>query len=126
MRPRAASCSKDDAAAMNAPPHAGPSLEVGEAQFRAILDAIPARVALLDRERRHCYVNREYAAFVDRRPEELLGHTVPELLGDEAYARLAHLYAQLKPCGDKALAGKAARWEGWMHYTVRDVPCFVQ
>src|SRR5215218_10086918 len=65
--------------AMNVPPHLAPCLEVGEAQFRAILDAIPARVALLDRERRHCYANREYAAFVDRRPEELLGHTVPEL-----------------------------------------------
>ena len=111
---------------MNVPPHLAPCLEVGEAQFRAVLDAIPARVALLDRERRHCYANREYAAFVNRRPEELLGHTVPELLGDQAYARLAHLYAQLKPCGDKALAGEAARWEGWMHDTVRDVPCFVQ
>ena len=77
---------------MSLPSHFAPCLEVGEAQFRAVLDAIPARVALLDRERRHCYANREYAAFVDRRPEELLGHTVPELLGAEAYSRLAHLY----------------------------------
>src|SRR3954454_24999325 len=114
MRPRAASCSKDDAAAMNAPPHAGPSLEVGEAQFRAILDAIPACVALLDRERRHCYVNRQYAAFVARTPEEGLGLTVPELSGREPYARLAHTYARLRPCGEKALAGEPARWEGWM------------
>jgi PAS domain S-box-containing protein len=111
---------------MNAPHQPAPCLEVGEAQFRAILDAIPARVALLDRERRHRYVNREYAAFVARRPEEVLGHTVPELFGEEAYARLVHIYAQLKPLGDKALAGEAARWEGWMQDTVRDVPCFVQ
>src|SRR5690349_12125962 len=109
---------------MNAPPHAGPSLEVGEAQFRAILDAIPARVALLDRDRRHCYVNREYAAFVARRPEEVVGLTVPELFGPETYARLAHIYAQLRPCGEKALAGEPARWEGWMEDTVRGVPCF--
>jgi two-component system NtrC family sensor kinase len=111
---------------MNAPPHAGPSLEVGEAQFRAILDAIPARVALLDRDRRHCYVNREYATFVARRPEEVVGLTVPELFGPETYARLAHIYARLRPCSEKALAGEPARWEGWMEDTVRGAPCFVQ
>jgi PAS domain-containing protein len=71
---------------MNAPHQPAPCLEVGEAQFRAILDAIPARVALLDRERRHCYANREYAAFVDRRPEELLGH-----LGIPSFYILLHL-----------------------------------
>lgn len=111
---------------MNAPLHRAPRLEVGEAQFRAILDAIPARVALLDRERRHCYVNREYAAFVARRPEEVVGLTVAELFGPETYARLAPLYAQLRPCGEKALAGETARWEGWMEDTVRGRPCFVQ
>jgi two-component system NtrC family sensor kinase len=110
---------------MNAPQHAGPRLEVGEAQFRAILDAIPARIALLDRDRRHCYVNREYAAFVARQPEEVIGFTIPELFGPELYARLVHIYRQLRPCSEKALAGEPALWEGWMHDTVRDEPCFV-
>jgi PAS domain S-box-containing protein len=50
-----------------------PRLEVGEAQFRAVLDNIPTRIALLDRERRHWYVNRDYAAFVGRPPEEIVG-----------------------------------------------------
>jgi PAS domain-containing protein len=36
---------------------------IGEAQLRAALEAIPTRVALLDRDRRYIYVNRHYIEF---------------------------------------------------------------
>ena len=34
------------------------------AQLRAVLDSIPARIALIDRARRHRYVNQEYATWL--------------------------------------------------------------
>jgi two-component system cell cycle sensor histidine kinase/response regulator CckA len=103
-----------------------PRLLVGEAQLRAILDAIPSRVALYDRDRRHCYVNREYAAFVGRKPDEVIGLTLPEVMGQETYARLEPYYRQLRPHSAKALAGEPSRWEGWLPYSAQGEPCFVQ
>ena len=32
-------------------------------ELRMLLDSVPARVALLDRNRRHWYVNQDYAQF---------------------------------------------------------------
>jgi PAS domain S-box-containing protein len=101
-------------------------LFVGEAQLRVILDGIPARVALYDRDRRHCYVNQEYASFVGRAPEAILGRTLLEVMGRETYARLQPYYEQLRPHSERALAGEASRWEGWLPYSAQGEPCFVQ
>jgi PAS domain S-box-containing protein len=101
-------------------------LEVGEAQFRAILDGIPARVALLDRERRHWYVNREYAEFAGHPPADILGRTVAEIIGPEAFESLRFYYEQLNLYGERALAGEAGRWEGWLPDRRRHGLCFVQ
>src|SRR5690242_9336392 len=38
-------------------------LMVAHGHLQAVLDSIPGRVALLDREERHRYVNREYSEF---------------------------------------------------------------
>jgi len=78
-------------------------------QLRAILDAIPARITLLDRQRRHRYINLEYARFAGRPEEEILGRTVAEILGAEAYAPLRHYYEQLQPHSQLALAGEASQ-----------------
>lgn len=90
-----------------APGEALPDLEA--AQLRALLDASLARIAYLDRDRRHRYVNPEYAAFIGRPPEEILGRTVAEVLGEEGEALT-------RPLAERALAGEAVRWEGWMAY----------
>lgn len=99
---------------------------VGEAQLRAVLDAIPARVALYDRERRHRWVNREYAKFVGREPEEVVGLTLAEVMGPDNYARLEPFYRQLRPHSARALAGETSFWEGWLPYSAQGEPCFVQ
>jgi PAS domain S-box-containing protein len=104
----------------------GRRLFVGEAQLRAILDGIPARVALYDRERRHCYVNREYASFVGSEPEAILGRTLAEVMGPDTYALLEPFYRQLRPHSARALAGEASRWEGWLPFSAHNEPCFVQ
>jgi PAS domain S-box-containing protein len=94
-------------------------LTAGEAELRLLLDNIPARVALLDRQRRHCYVNQEYVRFVGRPAEAILGRTVADLIGTGPFA-------QLRPYGDRALAGEPVSWEGWMPHHEGREPRFVQ
>jgi PAS domain S-box-containing protein len=90
-----------------------------DAQLRMLLDNIPARVALLDRERRHRYVNQEYVQFAGRPMESILGRTVAEITGAETFAALRGL-------SDKALAGETVQWEGWMLRHDDGEPRFVQ
>ncbi|MEA2789390.1 MAG: hypothetical protein QOG73_1796 [Acetobacteraceae bacterium] len=98
----------------------GPAEMIGsDAQLRVLLDNIPARVALLDRERRHRYVNQEYMQFAGRPMEAILGRTVAEITGAETYAALRGL-------SDKALSGEAVQWKGWMLRHDDGEPLFVE
>src|SRR5947209_612359 len=56
-------------------------LMIAHGHLEAVLDAIPGRVALLDREERHRYVNREYAQFVGFPADKLIGMTRAEVIG---------------------------------------------
>jgi PAS domain S-box-containing protein len=82
---------------------------IGEAQLRAALEAIPTRVALLDRDRRYVYVNRHYIEFAGRAEAEILGRTEQEVLAEKAFATLY-------PQGQQALTGEVVSWEGWLEY----------
>jgi PAS domain S-box-containing protein len=84
-------------------------LEAEVTLLRGVLDAAPARVCVISRERRYLYVNREFADFAGRLPEEIIGMTTTELIGPE-------LTAKLKPISDRALAGEVVRMEGWVDY----------
>jgi PAS domain S-box-containing protein len=77
--------------------------------LRQILDSAPARVAVIARDRRYLYVNREFADFASRPAEEILRMTTYELVGAEVAARL-------DPLADRALAGEAVNQEGWIDY----------
>ncbi len=106
---------------------AGPqSLLVGERELRAVLDALPARVALYDRERRHRYVNRAYADFVGWSQEAVVGLTLAEVMGAETFARVEPFYLALRPHSALALAGEESRWEGWLPFNVENRHAYVQ
>ncbi len=77
--------------------------------LRSVLDAAPARVCVVGRDFRYRYVNREFAAFARRRPEEIIGLTTRELVGDEV-AR------QLDPFAHAALRGETVTRQGWIDY----------
>ncbi|WP_439579850.1 PAS-domain containing protein [Elioraea sp.] len=83
--------------------------EITETLFRGVLDRTPARIAYLDRDRIHRYVNPEYASFIGLPIEAIVGHTIGEVLGDEAEAPIDAL-------GRRALAGETVRWLGWLTY----------
>lgn len=84
-------------------------MEAELALLRGVLDAAPARVCVISRERRYLYVNREFAEFAGRRAEDIIGMTTTELIGPE-------LVAKLDPIGDRALAGEVVKMEGWVDY----------
>ena len=86
-----------------------PALTLTDTRLRLVLEAMPARVSLLDRDQRHCYVNNEYAELAGRPVDEILGRTAAEILGTAAYE-------SLKPHAERALAGETLRWEGWLPF----------
>jgi two-component system NtrC family sensor kinase len=93
---------------MTSPPE--PSLDrIDEARLRAVFDNIPARIALLDRERRYRYVNREYIEFAGVPARDIIGRTVPEVLSADSFA-------DFWPASDRALAGETVEWSGWIDY----------
>jgi two-component system NtrC family sensor kinase len=90
-------------------PAAGLLPEMTETLFRGVLDRTLARIAFLDRDRVHRYVNPEYASFIGLPIDAVIGRSIPDVLG-EAAAK------QLKPLGERALAGETVRWLGWLEY----------
>jgi two-component system NtrC family sensor kinase len=79
-------------------------------RLRVVLDAMPARVSLLDRAQIHRYANADYADLAGRPICEILGRSVAEILGPAAYEAL-------RPEAERALAGETVRWEGWMTFS---------
>jgi len=88
-------------------------LRITEGDLRAMLDTIPARVALVDRQGRHCYVNAAYWTYLRQPPECLLGRTIREIVGEAEYAavRPDPIHRRLF---DRALEGEVGVWEGWL------------
>src|SRR5262245_13773513 len=50
-----------------------------------IADLVPVFIASCDRQRRYKFVNRGYAERHGRKPEQFVGKTVSEMVGEEAY-----------------------------------------
>ena len=50
-------------------------------------DAIPHQVAILDADRRFTYANAAYCMRIGLSPEQLVGKTLPEVVGQNAYAK---------------------------------------
>jgi two-component system NtrC family sensor kinase len=94
-------------------PEATPALSISAerelALLRGVLDAAPARVCVVSRDRRYLYVNREFAEFAGRPVEEILGMSTTELIGPE-------LAAKLIPISERAFAGETVYHEGWVNY----------
>lgn len=108
----------------NLPPEASPSFlhpfapGVGDTaelpapdlgMLRAVLDSVPGRVVAVNSEFRYVYVNHEFLSFMGLEADQVLGRTVAEVVGEEAFA----LY---RPVLGRILAGESMRWEGWRDY----------
>jgi PAS domain S-box-containing protein len=75
-----------------------------ELQLRVLIDAMPALIAYVDRDRRYGLVNRAYEEWFGREGESLAGRRIDDVLDPE-------LLETLRPHVQTALAGERAEFE---------------
>ena len=73
-------------------------------QLSVISNHIPGGIALLDRDLRFRYVSREYGRFFKRPTADIIGTSMRELLGPEAFEKA-------RPHAQRALWGETSRYE---------------
>ena len=87
-----------------------------EAQLAFVADRVPVFIAQFDAQERYVFVNRPYAGYYGRRPEDITGRHLREVVGEQTYA-------ELRPRVQGVLAhGRDAIWEtteGVRHFQFR-------
>ncbi|MFL5346150.1 MAG: CHASE domain-containing protein [Hyalangium sp.] len=73
-------------------------------KLQTITDTLPALVAYVDNQERYRFANRTYEAWFGLKPEELVGKSIREFIGEPAYE-------QFKDPIHRALAGEPVRYE---------------
>ncbi len=69
------------------------ALRLNEERLRLILDAIPAMIAHIDAGQRYRFANRAYAEWFGESKDGIVGKSIAEVFGAEAYALIApHLH----------------------------------
>jgi PAS domain S-box-containing protein len=85
------------------------SLRAKEAQMRLIADTAPVMLVQCDRDGRYRFVNREYAERFGLTPEQIVGRTIPEVLGEDASETI-------RPYVQKVLQGEFVQYETEVPY----------
>ncbi|MBX3011676.1 MAG: PAS domain S-box protein [Caldilineaceae bacterium] len=86
------------------------ALQASEAQLRLVTDNTSGLISYVDHDERYRFVNAIYEQWLSRPREQILGHTVLEILGKEAYA-------VAQPQIRRALAGERITFENTIAYT---------
>jgi PAS domain S-box-containing protein len=99
---------------------AAPDLRAAIAQLQYIVDMMPAYVARCSRARRFAWINRPYAERFGLTPDEIVGRSIPDVVGEPAYCAV-------EPYIERVLAGETVEFEveivyrggapQWMHMT---------
>jgi PAS domain S-box-containing protein len=87
-----------------------------EARLAFVADRVPVFIAQLDEQERYVFVNRPYAGYYGRRPEDIIGRHLREVAGEQAYAELR---PRIQDVFDQ---GRDAIWEtaeGAKHFQFR-------
>ncbi|CAG0946252.1 two-component system, cell cycle sensor histidine kinase and response regulator CckA [Gammaproteobacteria bacterium] len=79
------------------------------ALLESVLDAIPARVVVVDRELRYMYANAESLRFWGLPAERVIGMKVVDVVGEQRFAPYL-------PKLQRVWGGERLRWEGWAVY----------
>ena len=88
------------------------ALQLARQQMQLVLDNVPALIGNLDKERRYRFVNSAYGDWFGVWPQDFIGHTTSEMLGED-------LALQLRPSVLRALNGEAVQFD--MPMAGRDV-----
>ncbi len=73
-------------------------------QLRLVADSAPVLLARCDRDCRYLFVNRAYAARFGLHPRDIVGRTIAEVIGPEAFA-------SIRPRVDAVLRGETSEFE---------------
>ncbi|MDP1027737.1 PAS domain-containing protein [Sphingomonas sp. KR1UV-12] len=57
-----------------------------EAELRLVADSLPVLIGFIDRDLRYRFANKAYEDWMYRSPQEVLGRTVREIVGDQGFA----------------------------------------
>lgn len=74
--------------------------------LQAVLDAIPARVIVLDAGEHLVYANNGFFAFTQLHPKQVLGRHISQVIGEATHATYA-------PVRERLWRGETVCWEGW-------------
>lgn len=66
-------------------------------RLRLVIDHVPALIAYVDASETYCFANRAYETLFGLSPEQMIGRTMRDVLGEK--------YAEAKPHIDRALSG---------------------
>ncbi|KGQ19038.1 GGDEF domain protein [Lysobacter dokdonensis DS-58] len=80
------------------------ALDESQSRLRAVADNMPALIVHIDAEERYTFINAYYERLFGRKPDELLGRTIREARGEEAYDEWA-------PFIHRALEGQEQKFE---------------
>ena len=80
-----------------------------ERELQTLTDALPVLVSYVDAERRYRFINKVYETWFPRRREEIIGKPVREVVGEAAYAEVAHHM-------DAALRGERVTFSQFLPY----------
>ena len=80
------------------------ALRQSEERMRLVANNVPALISYVDREQRYRFSNRTYDAWFGIAHEEMIGRTVAEVFGDDAYARM-------RPDIERCIAGETVEFE---------------
>ncbi len=85
------------------------ALQANEAQLRLVTDNVSGLISYVDRDERYRFINAVYEQWFAQPREQLLGLTVREALGDQAYALAKQYMAQV-------LEGQQVSFENTVSY----------
>ncbi len=87
--------------------------EVRLRQYERIVSATQDGIALLDRNYIYRVVNQVYLDWNQKSRDDIIGHSVADLLGEESFLH------QVKPNLDRCLAGTVIHYEDWFTFPQR-------
>ncbi len=85
------------------------ALKASEEQLRLITDALPVLIAYVTKDERYKFVNRAYTEWFNKTKEEIIGNSVTNIIGQEAFEKTKNSFY-------KSFSGQEVNFEGFMPY----------
>lgn len=84
-------------------------IRLSENQLRLVTDSVPALISYVDSDARYRFINKKYLEWFGTTSDEIVGKTVAEVVGIEAFATV-------KPSIERVLSGEEMTFEAELDY----------